>query len=797
MKKTFSAVCLLLSGFAFAQGTVVNFTLNNDTAYSTNRAALMNADLPLQLFFTSDFNTKTADIIRKSDGQKLTPTRTFGAATRGIPKDGESQLYKIVINKDRTTNIDGNADTEFTLKIGNQDIPVKLKETKNENGNKDEAGSEPSKADNYQAGYIYYDALLLADPKARPQTKAEVLAAYGINASNYKENPYIKKLIAEQDVFIHAEGGGISSLLTGIGNTDVTYAAAGLARFIAERAKEELNEAFFKKMKEQLIAYPELSTAFPKTTDLMKRIESYSYASVIQALRDAFETDVRNLPDNLYSIKDLNKFDCAAIAKTDRKASCEKRMGQIDAFFKRTEGKWTALALFTAKEAPAASNPAMLLKSVCASDELAAVKEAVKPGSKFTYNALSALELSNLLSQSLLSREEERVWIDPKELNLLFSKKNAFIAYLGLVYAGEKNKKDENKITFYNTSKVTFQAVLDSGVSAYQGLEDLVKKTYAVYNTANSAIKKIQSAANNAAEADPQSLYNYYKTFTASIKPIVQSDFVKKYAGDSIEAKYLEVESYLTPSADLAYHISAQQYTSAIYDAGVLLNKLTESNDTLKPVARSFIKYGTFISMMATARSSDEVKKALEASALPMGSSAIKRNSATSIALNAYVGGFVGRAQTFKRNYEYVINPAGTVDTIPLTNCYTAYGLYAPIGVSFSFGTKKGWGGSIITQLVDVGALVSYYMVKGDQTALPSEFKVNLANVFAPGAQVGFNFPGSPFTLAFGGQYVPALYKASQVNAGAQVSAVNAWRTQVSLLVDIPLFNIKVKDFKK
>lgn len=88
-------------------------------------------------------------------------------------------------------------------------------------------------------------------------------------------------------------------------------------------------------------------------------------------------------------------------------------------------------------------------------------------------------------------------------------------------------------------------------------------------------------------------------------------------------------------------------------------------NEPLKNIC----KYGTLISTIANAQSSEEVKLALEASVLPMGSSAIKRNSAWSFSINAYVGAY----WSYEKNED---------DVPPL-------GLSAPVGFNFSKGFSK------------------------------------------------------------------------------------------------------------
>ncbi|MGV2482037.1 UNVERIFIED_CONTAM: hypothetical protein IGO34_35155, partial [Salmonella enterica subsp. enterica serovar Weltevreden] len=78
--------------------------------------------------------------------------------------------------------------------------------------------------------------------------------------------------------------------------------------------------------------------------------ESYSYASVIQVLKEAFETDVQNLPINLYQVKSLTEADCdASVLKSNPLTDCRERMKKLHEFFESRDGRWIGLGLFTVK----------------------------------------------------------------------------------------------------------------------------------------------------------------------------------------------------------------------------------------------------------------------------------------------------------------------------------------------------------------------------------------------------------------------------------------------------------------
>lgn len=796
MKKLLLFVVFITSFVSFSQTiTNIDFTWSNDKALPNGKVT--NLKRPVQLTFSNEFLGKSISFKDGKGNVIALDNVKFGPS--GLKSTGRDNKFEITITGDGT--IIGSNITEqkkitenFSIQIEQFNLPV----TFESNDNPDQ--SDSNNDENYKPGYIYYDAIKLAESN-NDAVKFKILQSYGYpTKASIDQNLYLKNLVNLGFVEGSDNKTGFGSLLTNLGNTDVTNLAAGMARFLAQRTKEELNEAFFSKMKAQLNAYPELKTAFPKTATFLDLIETYSYASVIQVLKEAFETDVQNLPENLYNIKDLTKADCnlSTICNSDKSCSayedCTKRLDALSAFFAGQNGHWVTLGLFTVKEAIESPNPAELLNTITLSEELGNLKQSsIDPANKFynDYNIASTIELANLISQSLVSKDSKQVWITNSELSALFTKKDAFKIYLGLLLSYEQRTDSEKKtITFYTddsgSKTTTFGEVLIkvySTTNQYQSdVKKLISNSYTSYSSANNAVKKLMAASEKSIEADSQALYNYYRTFTSSLKSIVTSSLLKEMVKKDFSQQFSKVEQFLNPAVDMAYHVASKKYSAAIYDASLLLNNTAEANNNAfnKPVARSFIKYGTLISTVAGAQSSDEVKEALDASVLPVGSASIKRKTNWSFSINAYVGAY----------WSYK-NTAISKDSIP------SLGLAAPIGFNVSKGTRNGsWGGfSANIQIIDLGALVNYYLIKGDDTALPNDFNVKLSNVFSPGFNLCYNIPKTPLSLAWGGQYIPTLYKYEQINGANNLVATNAWRWQLSLLVDIPLYNLKAWDF--
>lgn len=822
MKSLLTTILLAIASFAFSQsGKEIRINWVNNQ-FLIEKGDTSNLQLPFTLCFKEiDFNAKL--IIWKNGNEVITgTTKKFGTDIKLAEGDNGYFQIKFELNEGKVfCNVLGETKlpkNSFSLEVLGKVFTLKYNASIKGGGDK---GDGNNNEEQYSAGYIYYDAMALVSNKIPDSTKLKIYKSYGYegqSGNDYLESFYRvadegAKKIASQQVSIVG-----SPFLTNLGNTDVSYFAAGLARFLAERTKEELNEAFFSKMKEQLNAYPELITAFPQTSSMLNVIETYSYASVMQVLKEAFETDVQNLPENLYNIKGLTDGDCDKISicgkdkDCDGYTNCQARLRKLVEFFDTQDGHWVAIGMYSVKEGIQSTNPAELIKSIVSSTEFNTLKTASSKLKLYNdYNIAASIELSNIISQSLISKDDKLVWINSKQLDsLLFKQKGAFNIYLGLILALEQKKEKDKKVSFYNKNDnlIGFDSVLITAYLKCEELKPLIKNAYSAYNSANNAIKKMIAASEKSVEVDPQALYDYYRAFTSSIRPIAHNPVLDSLIHKDIGTAYDKVEQFLNPSVDIAYHISTKKYSAAIYDASILLSALSEYKfpvtdkngnpekdkkgnpkeekyDGLKKVTKSFVKYGTLISTVANAQSSEEVKQALDASVLPVGSYSIKQNSRASFSINSYVGAYYSFSKT---------------KSIPVS------GLIAPIGFNFSQGVKKDnffnkyllmGGYSINLQLLDLGALVNYYLIKGDTATVPNDFNIKLSNIFSPGISVNYNIKKTPLSLAFGTQYIPTLYKYEQINGVNQLTPTNAWRWQLSLLVDIPMYNLKVWDFKK
>jgi hypothetical protein len=226
-------------------------------------------------------------------------------------------------------------------------------------------------------------------------------------------------------------------------------------------------------------------------------------------------------------------------------------------------------------------------------------------------------------------------------------------------------------------------------------------------------------------------------------------------------------------------------------DVYVILENLLPDT-TASRILPGILKYGNFMAAVVKAESPEEVKNAIAATALPAGSSSIKKNSEWNVSLNAYIGGYFGR--TFSNN-----------DQIDGNN--SKVGVTAPVGIAFSKGLghykKSGQtigSISLYFTIIDVGAIAGYRL-NDDSTALDQ--KVTLNDIFTPGGYlvygIGLPFkwaPYVPLSVGYGWQYGSKLYQ-KQDDGKLAISDESRWRSNWFIAIDIPLANFWTRGYKE
>ncbi|MHA4811481.1 hypothetical protein ACX0G9_25500 [Flavitalea flava] len=775
-------------------------------------------------FFTNNFLSTDANLILTVDGKSFDLRKPFNismgcsdGAFRALANTVNFQIDKQLGQVSNGTN--GASGT--TTLSGTAGIPVLLVQAAPAGQNKGAGADDTEQA--YQPGSAVYDALKLTDPtKVTEEDFKKIIKFYvaegvpvgspaaGIDA--VKGNPFLKDIIntTYTGVLIKpldaaAESGSdiLSSLsLSSIGGLDVTQIADGLAKFLVKRTKEELSISFFNKFKELLDRYPDLKTVFPKTYMILQSIgdEIYNYEKYIQNLREAFKDDIQHLADNLPGIVD----------------------NHLDFFTKyHTVAASLKTGCYLATE---------LQKQVHPGDILANYPmEFLKDENG---NVAGSIQTLQLLSASFrdTSAADSSYWVNLKYIRQLVNNKTAFRIYLGLVYQMAILHYDN--VHFKDTTLVGY---LDKAApEIIKGLD--IFNQYKLYilrfaektDNLNRMIKSYSRPAN-----DSLAIELYKKYFDGFVDYFEYAVQVGKLPLINENHFFHQLSRTLTPyfsvanlASDLVVDINRKNYSSAINNAVAIYTviwhnpnqeainaakasaaktntgkdkkveadkeEVTVNEDSVaksfqdsKEVLPNFIKYGSFMASIATAKNSDEVASAIEAAALPSGSSRIKRESLMNVSLNAFTGLYIGH-ESIKGIKD------GTV--------FNTFGVTAPIGVALSWGhqllfwntPKCGWSTSLFISIIDIGALASYRFKNDTTSQVPT---VELKNILSPGAFLSIGVPKTPISFNFGAQMGPNLRK---VNFNSSLPSDDSnnkiyLRFSASVCVDIPLLNFYTK----
>jgi hypothetical protein len=664
-------------------------------------------------------------------------------------------------------------------------------------------------------GIAYYDAIVLNNAPDKPTANA-VLSAYAGTAVTsqdeakkiFENNPYIldylnnrypaKDAARPQSLNVQAQ---VKNALSAAGGLDVTNIAHGFAKFLVKRTKEELNIAFFTRFKEELDKeeYKDLRTIFPHTFRALRAIgeDIYNYQSYMQTLRECFERDLAGILTTMPQV-------------IDNHPEFFERQPELEAILR--SGFYIAQGLQNKK------HPGDILADY-------PVTYLDKSDKNFKAGVLTL----QLFSKSLRyytpeesDAEKNPYWIREAQLKKLYDDRNLLSLYLGLVQ--EEVRK----------TGVVFRA---NGVD--HKLDELIANAFTditsnvpKYETFIRAFAEKSKTVENNLEAlkgirkDSILVENYYSFFTSTINLLHHVAALEELPHVP-DLKLRETATrYLDPAqmtCDMVIDVNRRNYGSAIVNAKQLLALLfeTKTDETVKSlesdlssagepekkqltfeikslksgqeIMGSFFRYGTFMSSVVQAETPEEVEAAIEAFALPSGSSRIKRESQFNVALNAYVGLFTGVEK---------------IKGVDMDNELNTFGLTAPIGISVStgkhkfFGQGKGhWSYSLFVSLVDLGAVTAYrFKTTASDTATVEQVPtIQLKDIFSPGAFFSIGIPKSPVSINLGAQMGPNLRRVTTTDQGLTHEYSNSvyWRYSISVLVDIPILNFYTKTRKQ
>ena len=533
----------------------------------------------------------------------------------------------------------------------------------------------------------------------------------------------------------------------------VTTVADGIAKFLVSRAKEELSIAFFRDFKDQLTKDQRLGQLFPSTTATLMLIDDqvYQFNRYLESLRESFIRDLKVMPTNVSSYLQNNNIIKNPTYLLLAEESLE--LSQLIVNGASTEEIIDFLAYNGPIQQPS---------------KLALLPDSTK--GQFT-NMAAGFQVTGLISHSLYSAEGG--YLPPFEVSEALKNPNVRLVYLGLLWQHSKD------ITFSNGK--TFQEYLGqmaTDLDAAERFFDLLKSFSKNYDKAQSQVKLNRESRSVPGET---SYEPYYQFFTALLELFETGVEVKRTIANIKGQKTMWEDTMFVGIRhlnDLNFDIRQQNYAAAINDLMYVLRVFLPNMDG--DIRQKIFSYGQFIASVASADNSDEVAAAIDAIALPPGSSRVKKQNYFSAALNAYTGVNVGE--------EHLSNNTRS----------TVVGLTAPVGVTMSWmlhkkreKSRSPGSFSLFVPIIDVGALVTYRFNDPLTNDLPD---LTWSNLLAPGMFAVYGFGNDlPISLGFGAQRGPNLRTISSATADIKVSG---WRYGAFLAVDIPVFNLFVQGKK-
>jgi hypothetical protein len=744
------------------------------------------------------------------------------------------------------------------------------------------------KEDGFNVGIAYYDALFLAHETDLEKKKQllqyyaglpDSLASCERIADSLENNPFLSGF-ANQICILRAGIGNqqstksiASRALSSIGGLDVTNIADGLARFLIRRGKEELNIAFFQRLKEFLENHIEAKTLFPSTVEFLDKIASYRYAEFLPSLREAFYKDINSLVINLNQLIDLPKYQNLLKALPEirvavRSAKIISELSQpgesmhpailINHFAGLTE--WGEMNINLASSwklldeishSVRTSPYSVKEYSDTITNLTLRAKDKINPGGFVTdtikldngyysinrrmAGADTLVRFDTVVTQVIQQKKEitlnnEVAWIKFSDFNNnILKDSNTLKIYLGLLYQRMEGISFRNK---GGKIKMVQEYMRENKDNIFI-IADLVENFLVLANCVESSIKDIKQHEGNAITKEEYYTYigkaisvveygfkvantidegisgDRYIVMARNANNLYKNIYSKDYNAaimnaylilDEIFSKtnqaIIEKQNYFNAARPAALASSAVLKTdsSTFNKSMVALNQSNfleeDSIDNMTKIVEDILKYGNVIASIVKAESPEEASAAIEAAALPAGSSSIKKNSRFNISLNAYIGGSIS-------------NYTNNTDKIDGSNSNVS--VTAPVGIAFNWGLghfskgKKASRGALSAYLtlIDVGSIAGYRLTN-DSTEL--EQKVTIDDIFTPGGYIVYGI-GLPFleyiplSIGYGWQYGSKLYYKTSTGTLA-VSDKSRWRPNFFIGIDIPLANFWTKGLK-
>ena len=584
----------------------------------------------------------------------------------------------------------------------------------------------------------------------------------------FANNPFMK-----WDIFSEAHGetvaSGLRTFAGSVGNLDVTTIADGLAKFLVNRTKEELSIAFFNEFKEVLNdpRYEDLRILFPATTSVLNLIDKniYQFSMYLTNLKDAFGVDLSNLPESFSFVIHQPKY----------QAFFDAHRALLNIF--DAAAQTASLIFYNKNQVDSLQNAGNIIESA-RPDTFFRASDAV---SKDINGSLKTLKLISYSFKSTDTRRSKQYWTSPDSAFMVLRDTTTFRIYLGLLYA------QADTIVFANDSLRSIMRRMAT-IAGIDSLRNSIFNFYTqleAYNSLTNLYDDLRTRIprDSLKEIKDSSYLLLYGIINSSLNIIENGMLLPKQWSRKIDESIPAYISAFKSINQVYLYCNQKRYILAIT---ALVNASDQVlQEAFKSSSRNgkYVKfvhylnlYGTFITQVATAKSSDEVADIIDKTVLPTGSSYVKKHAVFNIALNAYTGLYYGQ-QRQATDKEFV----------------SVAGVYAPVGIAFSWGImrparKPPWSVSLFASIIDIGSVVSYRFTNTNDT-IANDVHVRLGQIVSPGGHLVIGLPKLPVSVGGGFNWAPLITKVEKNEVTLQQSNKMPLRWEIFAAVDIPLLH--------
>lgn len=599
-----------------------------------------------------------------------------------------------------------------------------------------------------------------------------LLSDYANIKREFSSNYYFNAIF-DSEKFKELQSGGGSAVTSLSGSVpSMNTLAEGLAGFYIDRVNEEINDAFFIHLQEALSKYPELRILFPNTLTSLDKIKVTSYQQSLNVIKAAYQADLKELLHNISGLATLQKYQ----QLVNNHPPLTLLFATCNLLDMLQQKKSPADILYTLGTAPYVQLP--LIKNKNTNDYASVIGLAAAIS-----NAFININLSD-------PRAISYQWVSNEAISSIINNKEQYKLFMGLLCLNIKHIHIGN-INIYKTLTDSTVAskicAVPTVANNFVNLINTLKSTILTLNSANGVSSKtalyidmaveftgtakylinlLPVEARTTATSRIEAINNYYIPLLYQTNRVVEQLENKAYSAAIFQADTLVIQIQ-------------EAVTSAISESkGSIRDSLKNLQTVLQEAHECYLKYGPFIAAVAEAQNANDVKNAISAFALPVGSSRLKKEHRFSWGLNSYVGLY------------YSWNSNHTGNNLPRNE----RGITAPLGIAANWklpnrlGSISAYGG-----IIDIGAIFSYKVNTDNSVQSQIEFgqllSPSLGLVYGLFMAKKYNIP---ISIGYNYQWGPRLKNIDK--SGNSVLSALTTRHNLFIAIDIPLLNFHVSN---